>query len=159
MRLLNQTTTSDLMKPGLIIDMADTFGNLDKTFNVESAIEKAEETVVDIKKIKTDKDVTNDYEYTRGQLYNLIEKGQEAINGILDVAQNSDHPRAYEVAGNLIKNVADISDKLVDLQKKMKALEEDQGPKNVTNNTMFVGSTSDLQKMLKKGILNNKESE
>ena len=150
MRLLNQTTTSDLMKPGLIIDMADTFGNLDKTFNVESAIEKAEETVVDIKKIKTDKDVTNDYEYTRGQLYNLIEKGQEAINGILDVAQNSDHPRAYEVAGNLIKNVADISDKLVDLQKKMKDLDEEKkGPTTVTNNAMFVGSTADLQKMLK----------
>lgn len=150
MRLWNQTTTSDLMKLGLIIDMADTFGNLDKTFNVEPAIEKAEETVVDIKKIKTDKDVTNDYEYTRGQLYNLIEKGQEAINGILDVAQNSDHPRAYEVAGNLIKNVADISDKLVDLQKKMKDLDEDKkGPTTVTNNAMFVGSTSELQKMLK----------
>lgn len=150
MRLLNQTTTSDLMKLGLIIDMADTFGNLDKTFNVESAIEKAEETVIDIKKTKTDKDVNNDYEYTRGQLYNLIEKGQEAINGILDVAQNSDHPRAYEVAGNLIKNVADISDKLVDLQKKMKDLDEDKkGPTTVTNNAMFVGSTSELQKMLK----------
>ena len=130
--------------------MADTFGNLNKTFNVESAIEKAEETVVDIKKAKTDKDVDNDYEYTRGQLYNLIEKGQEAINGILDVAQNSDHPRAYEVAGNLIKNVADISDKLVDLQKKMKDLDEEKkGPTTVTNNAMFVGSTADLQKMLK----------
>ncbi len=150
MRLLNQTTTSDLMKLGLITNMTDTFGNLDKTFNVESAIEKAEETVVDIKKAKTDKDVDNDYEYTRGQLYNLIEKGQEAINGILDVAQNSDHPRAYEVAGNLIKNVADISDKLVDLQKKMKDLDEEQkGPKTITNNAMFVGSTSELQKMLK----------
>ena len=138
------------MKLGLITNMTDTFGNLDKTFNVESAIEKAEETVVDIKKAKTDKDVDNDYEYTRGQLYNLIEKGQEAINGILDVAQNSDHPRAYEVAGNLIKNVADISDKLVDLQKKMKDLDEEKkGPTTVTNNAMFVGSTADLQKMLK----------
>ena len=138
------------MKLGLIIDMADTFGNLDKTFNVESEIEKAEKTVIDIKKSKTDNDVDTDYEYTRGQLYNLIEKGQEAINGILDVAQNSDHPRAYEVAGNLIKNVADISDKLVDLQKKMKDLDEDKkGPTTVTNNAMFVGSTSELQKMLK----------
>jgi len=138
------------MKLGLIIDMADTFGNLDKTFNVESDIEKAEKTVIDIKKSKTDKDVDTDYEYTRGQLYNLIEKGQEAINGILDVAQNSDHPRAYEVAGNLIKNVADISDKLVDLQKKMKDLDEDKkGPTTVTNNAIFVGSTSELQKMLK----------
>ena len=138
------------MKAGLIIDMSDTFENLDKTFNIESAIEKAEETVVDIKKAKTDKDVENDYEYTRGQLYNLIEKGQEAINGILDVAQNSDHPRAYEVAGNLIKNVADISDKLVDLQKKMKELDQEKkGPTSVTNNAMFVGSTAELQKMLK----------
>ena len=138
------------MKPGLITDMSDTFENLDKTFNVESAIEKAEKTVVDIKKSKTDKDVDNDYEYTRGQLYNLIEKGQEAINGILDVAQNSDHPRAYEVAGNLIKNVADISDKLMDLQKKVKEVSEEtqKGPTNVTN-AMFVGSTSELQKMLK----------
>ncbi len=130
--------------------MNDTFENLDKTFNTESAIEKAEQTIVDIKKTKTEKDVENDYEYTRGQLYNLIEKGQEAINGILDVAQNSDHPRAYEVAGNLIKNVADISDKLVDLQKKMKDLDEEKkGPKTVTNNAMFVGSTSELRKMLK----------
>ena len=138
------------MKAGPIIDMSDTFENLDKTFNIESAIEKAEETVVDIKKAKTDKDINNDYEYTRGQLYNLIEKGQEAINGILDVAQNSDHPRAYEVAGNLIKNVADISDKLVDLQKKMKELDQEKkGPTSVTNNAMFVGSTAELQKMLK----------
>ena len=91
--------------------------------------------------------------------YNLVEKGQEAVNGILDVCQDSQHPRAYEVAGQLIKHVGDVTDKIVDLQKKMKALEEDKGPKNVTNNTMFVGSTSDLQKMLKKGILNNKESE
>lgn len=139
------------MKPGLNIDMSDTFENLDKTFNIESAIEKAEDTVVDIKKATTSKDLDNDYEYTRGQLYNLIEKGQEAINGILDVAQNSDHPRAYEVAGNLIKNVADISDKLVDLQKKMKDISEEKskGPSSVTNNAMFVGSTSELQKMLK----------
>ena len=130
--------------------MSDTFENLDKAFNVDSAIEKAEETTKEIKKVTSEKDLENDYEYTRGQLYNLIEKGQEAINGILDVAQNSDHPRAYEVAGNLIKNVADISDKLIDLQKKMKDISEEKskGPTNVTN-AMFVGSTSELQKMLK----------
>ena len=130
--------------------MSDTFENLDKAFNVDSAIEKAEKTTKEIKTITSSKDLENDYEYTRGQLYNLIEKGQEAINGILDVAQNSDHPRAYEVAGNLIKNVADISDKLVDLQKKMKDISEEKskGPTNVTN-AMFVGSTSELQKMLK----------
>ena len=127
-----------------------TFDKLDKTFNVDSAIEEVENTTTEIKKLSDNKDLQNDYEYSRGQLYNLVEKGQEAINGILDVAQNSDHPRAYEVAGNLIKNVADITDKLVDLQGKMKDInqEKKQTTNNVTN-AMFVGSTSELQKMLK----------
>ncbi len=127
-----------------------TFDKLDKTFDVNSAIEKVEDTTTEIKKLSDNKDLQNDYEYSRGQLYNLVEKGQEAINGILDVAQNSDHPRAYEVAGNLIKNVADITDKLVDLQGKMKDInqEKKQTTNNVTN-AMFVGSTSELQKMLK----------
>ena len=130
------------------------------------AIDKALEVKAEItERIKPKKKVVqvsedapqHDYEYSRAQLYNLVEKGQEAVNGILDVCQDSQHPRAYEVAGQLIKHVGDVTDKIVDLQKKMKALEEDQGPKNVTNNTMFVGSTSDLQKMLKKGILDTKE--
>ncbi len=127
-----------------------TFDKLDKTFDIDSAIEKVEDTTTKIKKLSDNKDLQNDYEYSRGQLYNLVEKGQEAINGILDVAQNSDHPRAYEVAGNLIKNVADITDKLVDLQGKMKDInqEKKQTTNNVTN-AMFVGSTSELQKMLK----------
>lgn len=142
-------TTSDLMKLGQNIDMSEPFENLDKAFNIESAIEKAEDTTSQIKKISTD-DLSNDYEYTREKLYDLIEDGQQAIKGILDVAASSDHPRAYEVAGNLIKNVADISDKLIDLQKKMKDISEEKktGPTNVTN-AMFVGSTSELQKMLK----------
>lgn len=104
---------------------------------------------------KGDKEETDyDYDYTRGQLYSLIEKGQEAVDGILDIAQQSDSPRAYEVAGQLIKNVADTTDKLLDLQAKLKKLkEEEAGPKNVTNNnTMFVGSTAELQKLLKKGL-------
>ena len=127
-----------------------TFDKLDKTFDIDSAIEKVEDTSTEIKKLSDNKDLQNDYEYSRGQLYNLVEKGQEAINGILDVTQNSDHPRAYEVAGNLIKNVADITDKLVDLQGKMKDInqEKKQTTNNVTN-AMFVGSTSELQKMLK----------
>ena len=127
-----------------------TFDKLDKTFDIDYAIEKVEDTSTEIKKLSDNKDLQNDYEYCRGQLYNLVEKGQEAINGILDVAQNSDHPRAYEVAGNLIKNVADITDKLVDLQGKMKDInqEKKQTTNNVTN-AMFVGSTSELQKMLK----------
>ena len=96
-----------------------------------------------------------DYDYTRGQLYSLIEKGQEAIDGIMDIAQQSDSPRAYEVAGQLIKNVADTTDKLLDLQNKLKKLKEEDStaPKNVTNNnTMFVGSTAELQKLLKNSI-------
>ena len=106
-------------------------------------------------------DSEKDYGYTRAQLYNLIDKGQEAIDGILDIAQQSESPRAYEVAGQLVKNVADTTDKLLDLQQKMKKLDEEdvKSPKNVTNNnTMFIGSTADLQKILKQGFKNQDES-
>ena len=95
-------------------------------------------------------DIEKDYEYTRGELYSLIDQGQEAVRGALEVAQESGHPRAYEVATNAMKQVADMTDKLMDLQKKVKDLDEEKkGPKSVTNNAMFVGSTSELQKMLK----------
>ena len=109
-----------------------------------------------IEKVEKKEDSTLDYEYSRGNLYSLIEKGQEALNGILEVAQGSDHPRAYEVAGQIIKSVGDTTDKLIDLQSKMKELkkEEKDSPKTV-NNALFVGSTSDLSKLLKKGVLNN----
>ena len=91
-----------------------------------------------------------DYEYTRGQLYTLIDQGGEAVRGALEVAQESGHPRAFEVATNAMKQVADMTDKLADLHKKMKDLDEEKkGPSKVTNNAMFVGSTSELQKMLK----------
>ena len=97
-----------------------------------------------------DDDLEKDYEYTRGELYSLIDQGQEAVRGALEVAQESGHPRAYEVAVAAIKHVADMTEKLQDLHKKMKDLgEEVKGPKNVTNNAMFVGSTTELQKMLK----------
>ena len=128
-----------------------TFDKLDKTFDIDSAIEKVEDTSTEIKKLSDNKDLQNDYEYSRGQLYNLVEKGQEAINGILEVAQDSDMPRAYEVAGQLIKSVSDATDKLMDLQKKLKDVEEEtqqKGPSTV-NNALFVGSTAELQKMLK----------
>ena len=98
-------------------------------------------------------DAEKDYEYTRGELYRLISQGQEAVQGALEVAQESGHPRAYEVAVNAIKQVSDITDKLVDLQHKMKNLgKEDKkaGPTTV-NNTMFIGTTADLQQMLKRG--------
>ena len=102
-------------------------------------------------KIKSkDDDLEKDYEYTRGELYSLIDQGQEAVRGALEVAQESGHPRADEVAVAAMKHVADMTEKLQDLHKKMKDLgEEVKGPKNVTNNAMFVGSTTELQKMLK----------
>jgi len=101
----------------------------------------------------TQEQLKKDYEYTRGNLYSLIEKGQEAVDGILELAQESDSPRAFEVAGQLIKHVGDVADKLVDLQKKVKDIEKDDGKSskatNVTNNAVFFGSTADLQKFLK----------
>ena len=116
----------------------------------EEKIEKISSSVDDIKK---------DYEYTRANLYSLIEKGQEAINGIMELAGDGGSPRAYEVAGQLIKSVADTTDKLIDLQKKLKDVQEDNTKiaNNVTNNAVFVGSTSELSKLLKQGFLNNKE--
>ena len=102
-------------------------------------------------------DVDKDYQYTRANLYSLIEKGQESLNGIMELAGESASPRAYEVAGQIIKSVADTTDKLMELQKKVKEVDEEKskGPSTVTNNAVFVGSTSDLSKMLKDGILNN----
>ena len=99
----------------------------------------------------TKEQLKKDYEYTRGNLYSLIEKGQEAVDGILELAQESDQPRAFEVAGQLIKHVGDVADKLVDLQKKVAEIENPKKTKevNTTNNTMFVGSTADLAKFLK----------
>mgnify|MGYP003640982908 FL=1 len=97
-----------------------------------------------------EQDIDNDYKYQRENFYNLIERGQDAIDGILDLARESEHPRSYEVAGNLIKQVAEVTEKLGDLQGKMKKLKEvpNSAPKNVTN-ALFVGSTAELQKMLK----------
>ena len=137
--------------------MTNKFDDLNDAFNVAGDIVPAatEKTEVIPKQEKPERpivdDVRKDYEYTRGNLYSIIEKGQEAINGILELAQESEMPRAYEVAGQLIKNVSDATDKLMDLQKKLKDVEEEsksKGPQNVTN-ALFVGSTADLAKMLK----------
>ena len=143
--------------------MKTSYDSLNDTFNtdpVESTeIVKEQKRKEQIQKL-TD-DVSKDYDYTRGNLYSLIEKGQEAINGIMEVAGETASPRAYEVAGQLIKSVADTTDKLADLHKKVKEIEEDN-PKTqstVTNNALFVGSTSELSKMLKDGILNSNNSE
>ena len=95
-------------------------------------------------------DIDDDYKYQRDNFYNLVEKGSAAIEGILELAKEGEHPRAYEVAGNLIKQVAEVTEKLGDLQEKMRKLKEvpNNAPKNVTN-ALFVGSTAELQKMLK----------
>ena len=133
--------------------MTKKFDKLNETFNVDGEIVpiKSETVIEKIEKVSsTVDDVKKDYDYTRGNLYSLIEKGQEAINGILELAQESEMPRAYEVAGQLIKNVADATDKLMDLQKKLKDIEEEKqkGPTTV-NNALFVGSTAELAKLLK----------
>lgn len=134
--------------------------DFDKTVNIESGIIETEESSspINIIPAKID-DIKKDYEYTRANLYSLIEKGQEAINGIMELAGEGGSPRAYEVAGQLIKSVADTTDKLIDLQKKLKDVQEDNTKvsNNVTNNAVFVGSTSELSKLLKQGFLNNKE--
>ena len=136
--------------------MTKKFKDLNETFNVNDEIPvditpKNVDVDVVIENVKKEtEDIKKDYEYTRGNLYSLIEKGQEAINGILELAQETEMPRAYEVAGQLIKNVADATDKLMELQKKLKDIEEEnkKGPTTV-NNALFFGSTAELSKLLK----------
>ena len=135
---------------------------IDEALNIESSIEvsnipengcaKRQDKLKNISD-----DIEKDYDYTRANLYSLIEKGQESLNGIMELAGESASPRAYEVAGQIIKSVADTTDKLMELQKKVKEVDEEKakGPSQVTNNAVFVGSTSDLSKMLKDGLLNN----
>ena len=134
--------------------------NLDDAFNITPTevevdpVEVKEPVGIQKPDRLTKDDIEKDYEYTRGNLYSIIEKGQEAINGILELAQDSEMPRAYEVAGQLIKSVSDATDKLMDLQKKLKDVEEEtqqKGPSTV-NNALFVGSTAELQKLLKNGL-------
>ena len=133
-------------------ELTSKYDGIGEALDVSTEIVKPEAPKTEIVDTTATKEqLKKDYEYTRGNLYSLIEKGQEAVDGILELAQESDQPRAYEVAGQLIKHVGDVADKLVDLQKKVADIE--QGPKtkevNTTNNTMFVGSTADLAKFLK----------
>ena len=138
------------------------FNKLDKTFNVTPEVVKEESKSVERVNPPPDRltkdEITRDYEYTRGNLYSIIEKGQEAIDGILELAQESEMPRAYEVAGQLIKSVSDATDKLMELQKKLKDVNEDdkKGPTYVTNNALFVGATADLAKLIKGETLKTK---
>lgn len=134
----------------------DKFEEIEKSLDIETNLVSID-PIVD-EKIDVPSDPKKDYEYTRANLYSLIEKGQEAINGILEVAQSSDHPRAYEVAGQLIKSVGDVSEKLLDLQKKMKDLDAPiKNSPTTVNNSLFVGSTAELSKLIKQGLLNNIE--
>lgn len=137
--------------------MSKSFDSISESLNTEtsivdvSAIEESNE-IVSAKEVDSILDeIKRDYEYTRSNLYSLIEKGQETLDGIMELAQESDSPRAYEVAGQIIKSVADTADKLIDLQKKMKDVykENDSSPKTITNNALFVGSTAELAKFLK----------
>ena len=135
--------------------MKDPFSDIDKALGVFDPVETAiqQNNIVVPKKVvqSNEDDIENDYKYQRENFYGLVERGQDAIDGILELAKEGEHPRAYEVALNGIKQVADVTEKLADLQDKMKKLKEVPGsnaPKSVTN-ALFVGSTAELQKMLK----------
>jgi hypothetical protein len=132
---------------------------------IDEALDITSETVESalVKKEKPDRltktDIDKDYQYSRGQLYSIIEKGQETLDGVMELAQETNSPRAYEVAGQLIKNVSDAADKLIDLQKKLKDLnaEDKKGPSHVTNNALIVGTTAELQKLIKQGLMDEKK--
>lgn len=145
--------------------MTEKYKKLNDTFNIKSEVVSPDSSEIESSNVKIEKvegvpveinDIKKDYEYTRGNLYSIIEKGQEAINGILELAQETEMPRAYEVAGQLIKSVSDATDKLMDLQKKLKDIEENnsKGPTTV-NNALFVGSTAELAKLLKQNNFTN----
>lgn len=140
--------------------MTNSYEKLNQSLNIDGEVISIEKnkSMIEVES-PSQGDIKKDYEYTRANLYSLIEKGQEAINGIMELAGEGGSPRAYEVAGQLIKSVGDVTDKLIDLQKKLKDVEEDvvKTTNNVTNNAVFVGSTSELSKLLKQGFLNNKE--
>lgn len=133
--------------------MSKSIDTLDEVLGITDVVENATSVITPsatpVSKMNME-DIEGDYKYQRENLYTLVERGQDAIEGILNIARESDQPRAYEVAGNLIKNVADVTDKLMALQEKMKSVkaEKNTGPRNVTN-ALYVGSTADLQKLLK----------
>ena len=139
--------------------MKNDYASIDKALNIENDIVETDKRSSEIEVIsEKPNEIQKDYEYTRANLYSLIEKGQETLNGIMELAGESASPRAYEVAGQIIKSVADTTDKLMDLQKKVKEVDEEsiKKPSTVTNNALFVGSTSELSKMLKDGFLDKK---
>ena len=140
------------------------FDPIDEALNIESEIVKQPKAQKIVKIDESDdlvvsdqSDRQKDYEYARANLYSLMERGQEAVAGAIELAQEGDSARSYEVAINGVKSMAEVAEKLMDLQKKVKDLDEisvSNTQNNVTNNSVFVGSTTDLQKMIKEGMLN-----
>src|SRR6056300_955207 len=130
--------------------MSNTDDKLNEVLEIAELPEKVKDVTPKIPRPKETADIDGDYKYSRENLYNLVERGQDAIDGILDLAREGEHPRAYEVAGQLIKNVGEVTEKLLQLQEKMKKLKEvpNSAPQNVTN-ALFVGSTTELNKLLK----------
>lgn len=126
------------------------FKNLNNTFDIEVESQSVGTPVVEVKEeTNNNTDIRKDYEYSRATLTSLVNKGQEAIDNILELAQETDSPRAYEVVGQLIKTVTDSAEKLMDVQKKLKDLEQEKQTTNVTNNALFVGTTTEVLNMLK----------
>ena len=120
---------------------------LDELLDIQGEIVQAEKSLPIVSSNEQDKG--NDYKYSREIFYGLVERGQDAIEGILDIAKESEHPRVYEVAGQLIKTVGETTEKLIDLQAKMKELDKDNNVPDKVQNNLFVGSTTELQKLLK----------
>ena len=120
---------------------------LDDILNIESDIKEKTQVV---KLPERSENIETDYRYVRENLYGLVERGQDAIDGILQLSKETEHPRAYEVAGQLIKTVGETAEKLIDLQQKLKKLEDEEQKVGTQHNHLYVGSTSELQKFLKK---------
>ena len=120
---------------------------LDDLLDIQGEIVQAEKNLPTI--TSNDQDKGNDYKYSREIFYGLVERGQDAIEGILDIAKESEHPRVYEVAGQLIKTVGETTEKLIDLQAKMKELDKDNSMPDKVQNNLFVGSSAELQKLLR----------
>ena len=120
---------------------------LDELLDIKGEIVQAEKSLPTLS--SNDLDKGNDYKYSREIFYGLVERGQDAIEGILDIAKESEHPRVYEVAGQLIKTVGETTEKLIDLQAKMKELDKDNSMPDKVQNNLFVGSSAELQKLLK----------
>lgn len=137
--------------------MDKNFTDIEKALDIETTIVPISKDAIESKPSDIPNDPQKDYEYSRAQLYRLVQKGHEAVDGILEIAQESGHPRAFEVAGQLIKSVGDVTDKLIDLQKKMRDLDAPQKGPTTVNNSLFVGSTAELSKLIKQGLLNNVE--